>query len=438
MVVRYRVAGSTSSDIAASVEAGVARGALLPGSSLPPVRALAAELGVNANTVAAAYRRLRDRGIVDTDGRRGTRVRERPSSTPRWELAVDVPPGVRDLSRGGPDPRLLPRLPRLRASGATYGVEDVHPGLGELAATRFSADGVAAGPVAVASSALDAIERLLAAHLRPGDAVAVEDPGWAALLDLLPAAGLRVEPVAVDDAGPRTDDVARALTRGARAVLLTSRAQNPTGAAVSAARARELRRVLRGAPDVLVVEDDHAGEVAGAPLQPVVGGTEHWAFVRSVGKVWGPDLRVAVLTGDPRTVDRVRGRLRLGPGWVSHLLQGLVAALWADPKAAATIERATRAYTERREALIDGLAEHGIPATGPSGLNVWVPVPDETRVVAALLQRGWAVAPGARVRVRSGPAVRVTVAELTPAYGRHLSRYVAASLAAPAGGGSSV
>jgi DNA-binding transcriptional regulator YhcF (GntR family) len=49
------------------------------------VRTLATELDVNANTVAAAYGCLRDRGVVETAGRRGTRVRPRPASTPRWQ-----------------------------------------------------------------------------------------------------------------------------------------------------------------------------------------------------------------------------------------------------------------------------------------------------------------------------------------------------------------
>jgi DNA-binding transcriptional regulator YhcF (GntR family) len=51
-----------------------ASGDLPPGTRLPTVRALAAELGLAANTVARAYRELEADGVVVTEGRRGTFV----------------------------------------------------------------------------------------------------------------------------------------------------------------------------------------------------------------------------------------------------------------------------------------------------------------------------------------------------------------------------
>lgn len=51
-----------------------ASGDLAPGTRLPTVRALAAELGLAANTVARAYRELEADGVVVTEGRRGTFV----------------------------------------------------------------------------------------------------------------------------------------------------------------------------------------------------------------------------------------------------------------------------------------------------------------------------------------------------------------------------
>ncbi|MET9641848.1 aminotransferase class I/II-fold pyridoxal phosphate-dependent enzyme [Streptomyces virginiae] len=441
MLGEYRITGRRTSEIAASVEAGVASGELPPGSLLPPMRELAGVLGVNPNTVAAAYRTLRERGVIETDGRRGSRVRSRPSSTPRDALRMAVPAGVRDIAQGNPDVSLLPPLGGALAAAAgrhereptLYGADPVAPDLARIARADFDADGVPPGPVAVTSGALDAIERVLTAHLRPGDAVAVEDPGWGGALDLIPALGLRTLPVAVDDDGPRADAVARALDAGARALVVTSRAQNPTGAAVSAQRAAELRELLARHPGVLLVEDDHGNGIVDLPLHPLGGVTRHWVLIRSTAKAYGPDLRLAVMTGDEVTLDRVRGRQRLGPGWVSRLLQYAVAELWTSH----AVDRAgvARAYAERRDALVEALRERGVRAHGRSGLNVWVPVADETVVVTRLLAAGWGVAAGAVFRVEAGPGVRLTVSQLEVAEVPVLADAVAAAVRPGVAGG---
>ncbi|MCF2128143.1 aminotransferase class I/II-fold pyridoxal phosphate-dependent enzyme [Strepomyces sp. STD 3.1] len=419
MLGEYLIAGRGAAEISASVERAVGSGELEPGQPLPPMRELAERLGVNPNTVAAAYRTLRERGVIETAGRRGSRVRAKPATTGREFIRVEVPEGVRDLSDGNPDPALLPALGPVFAAAAEQGDRDpvmyghaaVSEELARVARAELDADGVPAGPVVVTSGSLDAMERVLAAHLRPGDAVAVEDPGWGSLLDLVPALGLRTVPVRVDDEGPLPEDVRRVLAAGARALVVTVRAQNPTGAAVGAARAADLRSVLSDHPETLLIEDDHGHRIVDLPPHPLAGTTRNWAFVRSAAKACGPDLRLAVFTGDPVTLDRVRGRQRLGPGWVSHVTQRAVALLWeggaVDAHAVAPV------YGRRRDALLAALADHGVAAHGRSGMNVWIPVPDETGAVARLLHAGWAVAPGARFRVGAPPGIRITVSALS-------------------------
>ncbi|MDX2733322.1 MULTISPECIES: aminotransferase class I/II-fold pyridoxal phosphate-dependent enzyme [Streptomyces] len=437
MLEEYRIVGRRASEIAASVERAVGAGELAPGQALPPMRELAARLEVNPNTVAAAYRTLRERGVIETAGRRGSRVRLRPAGTVRGSLRVEAPPGVRDLGEGNPDPALLPSLDGALAAAARayakrpgmYGEASVDPELEALVRAALDDDGVPAGPVAIASGSLDAIERVLVAHLKPGDAVAVEDPGWGALLDLVPALGLRPVPIALDDEGPLPDEVERALNAGARALVVTDRAQNPTGAAIGAARAEELRCVLAGHRGVLLIEDDHGHAIVDLPLHPLAGATDRWAFVRSVAKAYGPDLRVAALTGDAVTVDRVLGRQQLGPGWVSRLLQRAVAHLLAT--GAVDSDAVARAYGERRDALVQALTERGVEAHGRSGMNVWVPVSDETGAVARLLNAGWAVAPGARFRVAAPQGIRLTVSPLTAADIAPLADAVAAAAEPP-------
>ncbi len=295
-----------------------------------------------------------------------------------------------------------------------YGKPAMSTELVDHARAVLTADGVPADHLAVTSGALDGIERVLTAHLRPGDRVAVEDPGWANLLDLIAALGLSAEPVQVDDDGPVVLSMARALRRGVRAVIVTSRAQNPTGAALSKDRARALRSLLASKnDDVLVIEDDHCAGIAGVALHPLAGATRRWAFVRSTSKAYGPDLRLAVVAGDRRTIDRVHGRLRLGPGWVSHLLQDLAVRLWLDPEVTRLVVAAGDRYANRRHALRDALAERDVAAHGRSGLNVWIPVADETATITRLLQAGWAAAAGTRFRIDAPPGVRVTIADLS-------------------------
>jgi DNA-binding transcriptional MocR family regulator len=338
---------------------------------------------------------------------------------PRSIHRLAPPPGGLDLTAGEPDRRLLPALGRhlralARSAADPVGYGDVGPvpELIEVARERLRADGVPTDAVTVSGGALDAIDRLLGAHLVPGDRVAVEDPGWANVLDLVAALGMQAVGVSVDEDGPTESGLRRALAAGARAVVVTTRAHNPTGATVGRSRAAALRRVLRAHPGVLLIEDDHAAELARVPLHPLAGATTNWAFVRSVSKPYGPDLRLAVLAGDEATVARVAGRMRIGSGWVSTLLQRLVVELWRDPAVAAGVAAAAASYDRRRDALRAALAARGLPAHGRTGINVWIPVPDETRAVAALRDDGYAVAPGALYRLSTGPAIRITVSPL--------------------------
>ncbi|MFZ0666178.1 MAG: aminotransferase class I/II-fold pyridoxal phosphate-dependent enzyme [Acidimicrobiales bacterium] len=408
------ISGATATEIAASVESAIRGNALRPGDSLPPIRALAAELAVSPTTVSAAYKELTRRGMVIGDGRRGTRVRAAPPISGR--LPIAVPSGVIDLRTGGPDPELLPPLPDVRSimdrAQARYGDPPVSAHLSQVASQRLDEEGVDTTNLTVIGGALDGVERVLGAWLRAGDRVAVEDPGYTAVLDLLGAVGLRPVPVEVDDFGVRPARLRSALERGVEAVILTPRAQNPTGSAWDRQRASELRTVLSEHPGVLVIEDDHAGPAAGVPLDTVCVARTRWATICSVSKWLGPDLRLAILAGDATTVSRVEGRQALGTGWVSHLLQEIVAELWSDPEVARLLEHASTVYSQRRDALCRALGEEGVRVNSRSGLTVWVPVPDEHAVVAGLLGDGIAVSPGERFRIDSPPGVRIACAAL--------------------------
>ncbi|WCM93186.1 aminotransferase class I/II-fold pyridoxal phosphate-dependent enzyme [Acidovorax sp. NCPPB 2350] len=404
--------GASADEIAGSIEAKLRSGALAPGAALPAVRALAAQLGVNPNTVAAAYARLRDAGRLETDGRRGTRV---AAALPLPHGAQALPQGLRDLASGDVDPALLPRLradawPGLYA-GEGYGGPAEAPPWREAAHAWLTRQGLPTEATGVFSGTLDVVERALRQHARAGDRVALEDPCWPPMAALLQSLRLKPVPLPVDAQGVIVPPAE--LLDGCAALVLTPRAHNPTGCALSAPRWRALRRLLLARPHLLCILDDHWGPLSQEPLAPADALPPLWLYVLSVGKFLGPDLRVALAAGPPALMQALRAQQAAGPRWVSRLLQSLAARLWRDADGSGQLARAGQAYARRRQALEFALRSQGaVLATGGEGLHVWVPVDAEPTAVAALAARGWAVQAGEPFRLAGGPAVRISLGAL--------------------------
>jgi DNA-binding transcriptional MocR family regulator len=403
--------------LAAQIEGLVREGRIAPEALLPPVRDLARALGVSPGTAAAAYKALRLQGVVAAEGRRGTRVLPRPAA--REYRDTPAPAGTTDLMVANPDPRLLPDLRRIfagiRATSDSYGGAHVEPDLLDRMRAALQADGIDPSHLVVTSGAIATIYRALRACLAAGDKVAVEDPGFNEHHASVRAHSMVPVPVAIDDQGMLPQALSAALRGGARGVILTPRLQSPTGAALTRERAAELREVLGKHPDVVVLLDDFASLLSDVPYHDCLGKRRaRWLLVRSFNKAIAPDLRVAVAAADAETSDRLAREQWLADGWVSIYLQRVAAATLASRSVESLLRRARQAYALRRSSLVQALARRGIPAQGTTGLNVWVPVPDEAAAVRGLLERGWCVRAGARYRLRSEPAIRITIAQLLP------------------------
>jgi DNA-binding transcriptional MocR family regulator len=428
---RAPISGATAGEISDSVRKLVSTGRLRPGDPVPPIRDLAVELAVHRNTVAAAYRMLVAAGVAETRGRRGTII----TSLPRLEGESAVEGELVDLSSGNPDPALLPdagaALARIDYRMRMYGSPAVDPRLARWARNSLTPELDRPFAVSVTHGSVDAVERLLTAHLTRGDRVAVEDPCFFASEGTVRINGFRAAPVPVDTEGMRPAALRTALDAGALAVIVTPRAHNPTGVSLTAERAAELQSVLRHHPHVLVIEDDHLSAISRSPYNRVAPPTtRHWALVRSVAKFLGPDLRVAIVASDGATADRLGIRLRPGATWVSHLLQQLTVGLLDSDAVVRQLDRARHVYAERADSLLAALKEAGVDAPFPAdGLNVWVPVRHGSgAVVEALRDAGWSVRDGAPFRTpasRTPPGIRVTASRLTESQAREFARCLA-------------
>ena len=429
------IGGETAGEIADSIRALIDRGDLAPGAALPSVRALADLVGVNRNTVVAAYRLLAAAGAVETAGRAGTRVA--PRSDPAQEgFAADTV--LRDIGTGNPDPALIPdpshALSSLAGRPVLYGEPTIDPDL-EAWASQWIAKDLperAELRLTITGGAVDALERLFADALTRDDAVGLEDPCFLSALRTVRIGGYRPVPIPVDDQGMTVAGLRAALDAGVRAIVCTPRAQNPTGVSLTAERAAQLRAVLEQHPYVLVIEDDHFSMLSREPYHSIIGpGHRRWALIRSVSKFLGPDMCLAVTASDPETAERLARRLSPGSTWVSHLLQRLVLALVSDDTVLAGVERAARHYRARNDRFAAELTRLGLPTAAGDGLSVWVRVPAPARAVAEqLMRRGWLARPGDEFVLADPEAthrLRLTVHDLSDTDLARLAADVAAS-----------
>jgi len=429
----------TPAGIAAAVGRLIAAGRLAPGDRLPTVRDLAGELGVSPATISHAWKALSAAGLIVSRGRSGTFVLD---AAPKWlparsqTLAGPLGSSRLDLSRGTPDPQLLPALgpalSRVSQRAVTPSYQDL-PVIPELLDELQRSWPYPVETITVVDGALDAISRSLDQITRFGDRVIVENPTFPPFFDLLDQLGLERVPVEIDAEGIVPASLAAALRLAPVAVILQPRAHNPTGASMTPGRAKELVDLLAASSSQpVVIEDDHSGDISISPDvslgQWLPGRVLH---VRSFSKSHGPDLRIAALGGPAALVDPIVSRRMLGPGWTSRMLQTILHDLLTNGDSMAQVGEARRIYFARQRALSEALARHGIALGQADGINAWLPVPDERDAIVRLAASGIRVAGGSPfLAAEGGSFIRVTAGALPEDIAP-----VAAALAAAAGSG---
>lgn len=400
-----------------------------PGARLPSVRDCARRHGVSPSTVVAAYDRLLALGLVEARRQRGFYVRAaRAPQTPARSGAQRPPAAPVDataLIRGmfhhggtpaGPGLGALPpswldgemlqsALRRVALRGdpglaLQYGEPAGDRRLRAALALRLTDLSLAVAPERIvttlgATQALDIVSRVL---LQPGDAVLVDDPGWAVEFARLAQMGMRLLPVPRGPHGPDLD-VMRALVQAHRPRLYAtvSVLHNPTGAMLSLAAAHQVLK-LAEAHDFWVVEDDTYAWFAPehAPRLAVLDGLQRSFYVGGFSKILAPGWRVGFVAAPAALVDRVVD---------VKLLTGLTTPAQFEQAVACCLEQGLlRRHAERVVARLDRARQRSVQlaenagcrfVTPPQGLFGWVDVGCDTeRLAHPLLDEGWLIAPG--------------------------------------------
>jgi len=380
LLLNLEGSGGLADRIYRQLTSAIHDGRLRPGEALPPSRDLAAQLQVSRSTVTLVYERLGGEGY--TEGRVGAGTFVASGPTPRRSThahrtrpaPLDAPPPLAarptayDFRLGVPDAALFPlaawrrHVSRELDTVATISARYPDPG-GPIALREGIAHhlGVARsvdadpGDVVVTGGAQQAIDLLARVLIRPGDTVAVEEPGYPPIRQVFEAHGARVVSVPVDREGA---DPA-GIPAHTRVVYVTPSHQFPTGVVMS--RTRRLALLDWAARnDAIIIEDDYDSEYRflDRPLEPlhVLDTVGSVAYVGTFSKALLPGLRAGYVIPPRRFVQALQNARRLADRHGDVVTQGALARLMASGEYAAHIRRARRIYRARHAAISDILA----------------------------------------------------------------------------------
>jgi DNA-binding transcriptional MocR family regulator len=400
--------GPLARRLAQVVRSRIRSGLLPEGTVLPPERALARALGLSRSTVVAALDELRADGVVESRHGSGTWVAATGAGDDSGVVAERLLRGGSNINLAASVPADASHLPDLGLDTADLvSVSPAHgyapaglPVLREAIARRWCALGVRTAPaqIHVTNGAQHAIDLALGALTRPGDVVALEDPTYVGVFDVLESRGLRALPIPLD---ALEDGALGRLCRAgrARAVFVVPGVHSPTGRVRGASATRRLARELDelGLP---VVADDTVADLAfdGRRPLPLAAACARAPVVsvESTSKTaWG-GLRVGWLRAGRDVIERTvaeRSRHDFGTAIPSQLL---VVRLLRDHEA---LVARRRDALRSAAATMTGLLRRELPrwrfVPPGGGLSMWVDTGmDAERLAQRAFQHGVTVAPG--------------------------------------------
>ena len=369
------------------------------GSRLPATRKLAEEFGLNRATILAAFALLEQQRLIRSYVGRGSFVvgepRELQGSGAAAETISFAAGRVRDdllpldAFRLTVDEVLAQDdLSALLQLGSSYGYAPLRRYLLEQA--RQAGVAGAEDDVLITSGCQQALDLLQRTLVRPGDAVAVEDPVYPGLKRVFEAAGARLIGIPVHRGGLALDQLERALERERpRLVIVTPSFQNPTGVSLSREDRVRLVDLVLGRGVILVENDTYAGlryRGEEPPGLKATGGADV-VLLRTFSKVSFPGMRVGWVIGPRPLLARLAEAKRNSDLHTDNLSQAVLWRFAESGRLGAHLERLRGAGSEQLSALLNGLKKHmpeGARWTEPEGgMNVWVWLPDGVDAAAA-------------------------------------------------------
>jgi len=377
-------------------------GRLSPRQKVPSTRSLAQSLGISRTTVTQSYEQLLSEGYLETRQGSGTFVcaqlpedllHSAPVETSPQAIQSPVSPssygqrlaqipfslqiepqGTISFRYGRPAlqyfpmaiwRKLLLRHCRMDLSWLDYAtdVQGYYPLREAIAHYISRARAIQCQPehILITNGTQQALDLILRVLLEPGEAIALEDPGYLSARRIFLSHNARLIPIPVDTSGLTVGHLASIEVPAIRLVYVTPSHQFPTGATLSLARRLELLN-WANRTGALILEDDYDSEYRyGDRPIPALQGLDPGQSVIYIGtfsKVLFPSLRIGYLVLPPPLVPLMTQAKWLSDRQLPLLDQRVLADFIGEGHLESHIRRMRSHYNERRQTLVQALQTH--------------------------------------------------------------------------------
>ena len=329
------------------------------------------------------------------------RTHQMRSSAMRDLMAITARPEVISLAGGLPDTSTFPpeTFADLMAEvardacasalqyGPTEGLDEVKPHL--RAVMEQEGMKVDLDEIIVTTGGQQVIDLVTKTLVDPGDVVICEAPTYPGAVPVFSSYEAETVQIEMDSDGMRIDLLEGALAaldaagRRPKFIYTVPTFQNPAGVTLSEPRRRRLVEIARER-ELLVLEDNPYGllRYEGDPLPPLfaLDGGEYVLYLGTLSKILSPGIRLGWLVAPAPVLAKVNLGKQAADLCSSPLTQMFVDAYFRQDRWRSYITELCSLYRERRDAMLDALAEYFPPEaewTRPGGgLFIWATLPD--------------------------------------------------------------